>query len=120
MLAIAIETVNDGILTVSKNPNLTPKKEYHVIELNGGFIRVVNDDLEPVLYPVTLFDIVDIKVPVDWIEVNYDGEISRIPAVFSDQFFFEDYFDGNKNNIQKYNDYILANFGLSKHIGSSS
>lgn len=108
MMVKALNGVNDGTLTESLNKGLTPLKNYVVIEKTDGYIRVVNDDLKPVMYPEILFTIVDDIIPLDWIEVNMDGEASMVPRVFSAPFFFEDYFDGVKENLNLYEAYIRS------------
>jgi|GEM_PF-4804243 len=114
MYAITKELVNVGSTLSFKNQNLTPRHKYHVIEINDGFIRVVNDLLDPVLYPTDLFDIVELVIPADWVKVTYDGETFHLPMAFSHQYFFEDYFDRNIKNIRIYDEYLYLHFKLKR------
>ena len=94
----------------SCHPNLSPKCVYSVIGIDFDSYRVVNDDNEPVLYPKSMFDIVEADYPSTWIKSVFDdGEYYIEPPEFSEIGFFEDYFDGVKEAVSVYNYYLDKN-----------
>lgn len=98
----------------SCNPHLSPNTEYVVIGIDNENYRVVNDSLEPVLYPKTIFDVLDDSIPTDWVRTDFeDGEYFIDPPQFSEIGFFEDYFDGIESALSTYNSY-LKNNGIEK------
>lgn len=78
----------------SKYQNLTPQKNYFVIEICREHLRVINDREEPILYPKYLFDTVDCRLPSSWgFEEFADGEYFLGPVELSKKGFYEDLFD---------------------------
>jgi len=80
--------------------NLTSGNIYEVISLEVDSIRVINDYGEPGLYPDSWFSIADPKWPTDWVVmIGIEGERYAGPQVLSDSYFWERYFDGDKETI---------------------
>ncbi|MFO0756332.1 MAG: hypothetical protein U0359_07555 [Byssovorax sp.] len=87
--------VNDRVLDEFKNEHLSPGAMYTVIGLDDEHFRVLNDRDEPVLYPKFLFDVVDSRVPKDWVRrEDADGAYYVDPIECAIPGFYEDYFDG--------------------------
>jgi len=84
--------------------DLTPGREYKVLSIEDGFVRISNDKAEPILYPVGYFHRVDDSIPPTWVihDDPWDGGFWG-PAEFRVPGFLEDYFDGKKEAIEIYN-----------------
>ena len=81
--------------------NLTSGNIYRVISLEADGIRVMNDYGEPGLYPDSWFSITDPQWPTDWVvTIGTEGERYASPQVLSDNYFWERYFDGDKEATQ--------------------
>ncbi len=78
------------------NQHLTPGKEYVVIGLSGPYLRVVDDSGDPILYPRILFDVLDAKIPADW--VARDDRVD--PPEFANIGFYEAVFEGDSAALQ--------------------
>lgn len=90
----------------SCNPHLSPNKIYNVIGFDYACYRVIDDLGEPILYPKKLFDIIDSVYPQDWFRENFpDGEYYVDPFEFSARGFYEDYFDGVADAVDKFDAY---------------
>ena len=101
--------------TGRESPNLllTANRVYSVVSIESECYRIINDRLEPCLYPKELFEVVDPSYPCSWVKTEYDeGEYYIEPFEFSAVGFFEDYFDGDSRAIEIYNNYLKSN-GLS-------
>lgn len=106
-----IRDLKDG---QSRHPHLTPNKIYSVIGIEFDCYRIVNDEIEPILYPKKLFEVVDFSYPSNWIRTEFDdGEYYIEPPEFSEVGFFEDYFEGNSEAISIYIRYLEKN-GLKR------
>ena len=94
----------------SCHPNLSPDTTYMVIGIEHECYRIVNDSLEPVLYPKDIFDVIDPNYPESWVRTEFDdGEYYVEPPEFSGVGFFEDYFDGVDSAISIYRHYLELN-----------
>jgi len=81
--------------------NLTPGNVYRVISLEVDSVRVMDDQGEPVLFPLSWFSVVDDKWPSDWeVTVGADGERYIGPEILWENYFWERYFDGDRAAIQ--------------------
>lgn len=85
-----------------ENKYITIGETYSVVGIEGNYYRLINDAKEPILYPKVLFDIIDPDIPSDWLETEYDGEIFIEPPDTSEPGFYENYFDGDQDNIMIY------------------
>ena len=92
---------NDEINFISNN------KVYRVISIEYDCYRVFNDIGEPALVPNYIFDIVDNSLECDWVIIMDNQDIQHLgPKEFSSNYFFEDFFDGDKSAIKIMLDYI--------------
>lgn len=75
-------------------------KGYFVIEISEKYYRVINDLGEPVLYPKSLFEVIDRSIPSNWCFVDYpDGEYHLAPAPTNIPGFYEDYFCSDGDHV---------------------
>jgi hypothetical protein len=73
---------------------LAPQRVYVVLQISDRSIRLQNDAGDPVLYNSRYFDIIDQKIPADWLmRTSPDGGIYAGPA-FLPEYCWEDYHDG--------------------------
>ena len=74
---------------------LSPHLFYRVLEVTPSDYRLLDDDVDPVLYEKNLFQVVDPAVPEDWVTKEY-GESKERYAQSSqlDRYIWEDYHDG--------------------------
>ena len=94
--------VHDHIVDESDHRGLSPGMIYYVVGVSGDHLRAINDNGDPVLYPESLFEIVDPNIPNDWITENFDDEDYINPPEFSNPGFYEDYFDGVSAAVDKF------------------
>lgn len=105
-----VETVN------SKNPFLTPNTVYWVVGFDDENYRIIDDNNEPILYPKYLFEVIDNSQTDDWVKVSYDdGEYFVDPPELSDTYFYEKYFDGDKESREIFKKYCLKKGLLLKN-----
>lgn len=82
-------------------PRLTIGQTYQVLGLSDQSFRIINNAKEPMLYARQCFEIVDPKIPQDWIRRDYDdGEYHIAPGPCSEPGFYEDFFDGDPRSIK--------------------
>lgn len=87
--------------------NITKDKNYSVVEIQDGYIRIVNDVLEPVLIPSDVLSIIDGNIDGWAIDISEHGEIFLMPKIFSyNKFFFEDLFDNKIKEKTIWNNYL--------------
>jgi hypothetical protein len=95
-----------------KKHNLTPGKVYDVIGLECDDYRIINDrndprlGLDPVLYPPTLFDVVDATEPSEWVFRIEEGCRYAYPPEFAKPGFWETYHDGKPEALGMFRDYM--------------
>ncbi|ASF45346.1 ankyrin repeat domain-containing protein [Methylovulum psychrotolerans] len=105
-------TVNDRIVDDNYHRSLSPGMVYSVVQIDDEYFRVINDDGEPILYPKALFEVVDPSVPEEWVTITFDdGEYFIGPAEFNKTGFYEDYFDGVADAVDKFESF-RKEFGL--------
>jgi hypothetical protein len=72
---------------------LTPNTEYFVIGVHEEFIRVINDNGEPILYAKILFTVSDCLIPPGWQFVEgTESDYYLAPQKTGLPGFYEDYF----------------------------
>jgi len=101
-MKVKAKTISDEMLDegAPSYQSLTPGNVYRVLELSKEDIRVMNDVGEPGLYPLSWFSVVDDRWPDDWIvTIGTEGERTATPKVLSENYFWERYFDGDKEAI---------------------
>jgi len=75
--------------------SLRSDKPYIVYGLEEGSYRLVDEEEEPILHEQALFDILDDRLPSDWIRTEYeDGALYVEPPETSEPGFYEDWHDG--------------------------
>ncbi|MCE5327221.1 MAG: hypothetical protein LLG01_12505 [Planctomycetaceae bacterium] len=86
-----------------------PGYEYLVLGIEADDYRLLNDEAEPVLYDLTLFDIVDDQEPSNWIHhVGPDGEHYAYPPELNARGFFEDYHDGVPASVETFRRFLSS------------
>ena len=101
-MKVKLKTISDEMLNEGdpSHQSLTPGNLYRVIELSPNKFRVMNDVGEPGLYPSSWFSVIDDRWPDDWVvTVEVDGERTVGPKAFTEDYFWERYFDGDKKAI---------------------
>ncbi|WP_332606120.1 hypothetical protein [Acinetobacter sp. ESBL14] len=95
---------------VVKQHALMIGKEYEVLEISDSTFRLFNERMEPILFDKNLFEITDPTISKNWIKQEYeDGEYYITPPEFlTHRYFFEEYFDGNPDIVQQFNNYIKS------------
>ncbi|MCH7315480.1 hypothetical protein [Acinetobacter sp. ANC 3882] len=103
-------TSDDIYDDIVKQHALIVGKEYRVLEISDSTFRLLNECKEPILFDKNLFEITDPTIPKSWIKQEYeDGEYSITPPEFlTHRYFFEEYFDGNSDVIQQFNNYLIS------------
>lgn len=79
-----------------KRPHLTAKKVYSVLEVSGGFLRVIDDGGAPALVPSARWEIKAQPIANGWHMDLRDGDVSLGPAPFLEVGFFERLFDRDR------------------------
>jgi hypothetical protein len=75
--------------------------------------RIVNEDQEPILYPKSWFEQIDIY-PKDWIKTEYsDGQFFIYPLGFSERCFFAKWFDKDPIALRIFDEYLKKEFKTS-------
>jgi len=98
---------------------LTAGKDYDVIGLDHESYRIIDDKGEPILFPKTLFSVIDDRIPDDWIWDRYaDDEFYANPPELHEPGFFEDYFDHKRAAIQRFDDF-LCKHGMTRRSESA-
>ncbi len=88
-------------------PYISPEKEYYVFGLDHESFRILDDENEPALYPKNLFVVTDDAIPVDWVWNRYsEDEYYADPPGLHEPGFYEDYFDGKQEAIQRFDAYV--------------
>lgn len=92
------EPLEDG----RTNPSINEHKLYVVAELVMDDVRVVNERGEPILVPLSLFDVLDDWIPDEWVgEVEEDeGWDWCGPPEFAVRGFFERWHDDHPHEMK--------------------
>jgi hypothetical protein len=86
---------------------VTAGKDYLVLGIEADDYRLLNDELEPVIYSSSLFEVVDSQEPSSWIhQVGSDGEHYAYPPELGEPGFFEDYHDGLPGAVMAFRRYL--------------
>jgi len=86
---------------------LTPGKDYDVIGLDHESFRVVDDKGEPILFPKSLFSVIDDHIPDDWIWDRYaEDEYYANPPELQEPGFYEDFHDRKPDAIKRFDDFL--------------
>ncbi len=89
--------------------SLTPGQQY-VVGVDQESYRVVDDKGEPLLFPREGFRVIDDTIPPDWIwDRQGDDEYYGGPAGLQTPGFYEDYFDGKREAIEQFQQYLRRN-----------
>ena len=92
-----------------QNRGLLPDREYVVVGISRSYIRVLDEQCCPALYPRHLFETIDGPIPDDWVRKDYSsGEYDITPREFDAEFSFEDYFDGACNAKEIFKRYVIS------------
>jgi hypothetical protein len=115
---------NEECEASGENPNqsiliaLTSNNVYRVIACSGDYYRIMRDDGEPYLYPMSMFDIVDESWPDDWVvELGSSGERYIDPKGMDVPGFREDYFDGDTRAIAMVKEWIVKQILGEDYVG---
>lgn len=101
----------DGLV----HPGLSPMKEYHVVGIyidpDEKMYCIVDNNLEPILYPSDLFVTCVDQVPPHWVKTDLgDGCYSLDPPEFAEpKYFHEDFFDGVEYAVKRFQRYLKLN-----------
>lgn len=83
--------------------NLSNKSVYEVVGIEADDYRIIDDHNDPFLFERKRFKVVDKKEPSFWInEYGQDNERYSYPKEWNRVGFFEDYFDGKRDAILKF------------------
>lgn len=92
---------------------LSPSREYVVLEVCMGYVRIVDDTGRPFLYPADGFVVIDPNIPNDWIRTEWSpAEFATNPKEFQSQGFFERLFDHDQEATRVFKEYA-AKHGIS-------
>lgn len=87
--------------------SLTPGKHYVVIGMDRESYRVVDDKGEPILFPKSGFQVIDGTIPADWVwDRHAQDEYYADAPEFAGRGFFEDYFDGKPEAVERFVSYL--------------
>jgi hypothetical protein len=99
--------VHDRLFDESEHRSLTVGVTYAVVGIDGKYLRVIDDNGEPILFHAALFDVVDPAIPDDWVVSSCsDGENCLDPPEFAERHFYEDYFDEVDSAVKKFKAYL--------------
>jgi hypothetical protein len=84
-------------------PDLSTGRPYAVIGIEADDLRVLNDAGRPYLYPRELFNVLDDRMPQQWItETGDEGELYAYPEPLNNVGFFEDFFDRKPEAVSQF------------------
>lgn len=90
--------------------HLKEDSEYTVIGIDDENFRIINDIGEPVLYPKTLFIVLDPIIPKTWVKEEFeDGEYHVNPLELSSRGFYEKYFEKDTKAVKIFKKFIKEN-----------
>jgi hypothetical protein len=93
-----------NILDISSDESpryrLTPNAEYFVLSISNDYLRVIDDDGEPILYPKNIFQVCEDTLPPDWqFDEGVEGDYYLDPKQTAAPGFYENYF-GSDGDIE--------------------
>lgn len=106
------------IVKLTKNsaqyPDLSTEREYAVIGVEANDLRILNDRGQPYLYPSALFDIMDDRLPENWVlEFGESGEKYAYPPALNGVGFFEDFFEHKPQAVSEF-------WGFINHLAATA
>lgn len=115
MLVKVLSSINLSDVPDINSKSVTIDKVYKVIGEYSTDFRIVNDFGEPIIYPKSIFKIVEDGLPIDWhrLEVGPDHYYVD-PKPLSRPGFYEDLFDGKEDAVQVFHDYVIENDYLTE------
>jgi len=105
----------EAMTETPEDQRLTPRRLYEVIGIAADFIRIIDDEAEPVLFPCEWFIVVDASEPADWVtSYGEEGERYAYPPELGGVGFFEDWHDGVESARQTFRDFLTRR-GLGEY-----
>lgn len=93
----------------STYPDLSAALDYEVVGIEADYLRIVNDQGKPYLYPPSAFRVLDPAPGSDWITFHGDdGEEYSYPPELGESGFFEDYFDGKAKAVETFEQFTRS------------
>lgn len=90
-------------------PTIQPNKTYWIIGIENELLRVINDNLDPVLIHPIFFEILDYQDVSNWQQTINKDEFYFIPKTFAQYpYFWEILHDGSDKNSLQYADVYMA------------
>ncbi len=100
------QKITSVVSKFTNKPSLVQGRDYHVIGVDDTHFRIIDESGEPSLYPKDYFLDDEFRAPEDWIFRNYgDGEYSYSVPALSAHGFYEDYADGVRDIVKKFQDF---------------
>lgn len=79
---------------------LTELREYFVLGISQVYVRLVDDEGEPILYPKHLFEMLDHSLPPDWrFDEFEEGAYYLDPRGTAGPGFYEGYFSSGSDRV---------------------
>jgi hypothetical protein len=96
-------TTNGGVEVNVRELPLSDDQEYEVIGIEDDQYRLLDDNGLPYLYSAASFEVTDSEEPSNWVtEYGEEGERYAYPMELLEPGFFEDFFDGKPDVVQKF------------------
>jgi hypothetical protein len=92
MIVRAKPDVNQMLRCEREHQGIRPGDVLIVIEYSEEYVRLLDRDADPVLYPLNEFDILDPTIPERWTKRVCDGQFRAFPPEYAG-YFFEQYHD---------------------------
>jgi hypothetical protein len=93
--------------------SLTPGAEYEVLGIEADWLRLLNDQGEPVLYDPACFQVTDPTEPEDWVSRVDAGARYSYPPCWGRIGFFENWHDGVPEVRRRFTEDIARRSGHS-------
>ena len=90
--------------------SLTLGQSYEVLGISGGWLRLLDDCGEPVLFDPACFRLIDPSEPACWVTDIEDGERYAYPPGWGSPGFFEDWHDGDPEVRRTFRQQLAAWF----------
>jgi hypothetical protein len=93
---------------VKAYPELTFGNVYRVLEVRGGYLRLISDAGEPILFILRAFEFVDPAQSADWVSApDEDGDVyGGPPKLTTPRYFFELWHDGDREVQTRLRNYV--------------
>ena len=100
--------IHEHVLDEYDYSSLTPDREYEVVSICEGAVRIVDDTGEPYQYPDYCFSVTDSTIPKNWIRSDCpDGFFTINPPELSERAFWDHYHDGDPVARAKFRAYLV-------------